>query len=260
MNRREFIAVVGGAAVAWPLAARAQQLAMPVVGFVSPNTLDELPFIVGAFRKGLNEAGFIAGQNVTVEYASVEGHFDRLPTVMTDLVRRKVTVISTPGTAVTLAAKAATTTIPIVFGVGGDPVRLGLVTSLARPGGNATGINFFDHEVTTKRLRLLHDLVPKAVHIAVLINPANLASAESTLRDVQQVAAAMGLQTKILNASTTAEIDAAFAALARERADALFVASDGFFDNSAMQLAALAARDRIPAAYIPPVIKAIPEG
>jgi putative tryptophan/tyrosine transport system substrate-binding protein len=248
LGRREFITLIGGAA-AWPLAARAQQPAMPVVGFVRVGSADASARFAAAFRKGLNETGYAEGQNVTVEYHWVEGQYDRLPALMADLVRRQVAVIATPGNQPSLAAKAATATIPIVFGVGDNPVRLGLVASLARPGGNATGINFFLVEVAAKRLRLLHDLVPKAVRIAVLVNPANASSAEPTLRDVQKAAPAIGLQTQILNATTIGEIDAAFATLARERADALFVAGDAFFASRAVQFATLTARDRIPATY-----------
>ena len=248
--RREFIAALGGTAVAWPLTTRAQQPAMPVVGFVDGGSPDASAPRAAAFRKGLNETGYVEGQNVTVEYHWLEGQYDRLPVLMADLVRRQVAVIATDGNlSAALAAKAATATIPIVFGVGGDPVRLGLVASLARPGGNATGINFFANEVIAKRLRLLHDLVPKADRVAVLVNPANASVAESTLRAVQEAAPAIGLQTQILNASTIGEIDAAFAALARERPDALFVAPDAFFTSRAVQFATLTARERIPAAY-----------
>jgi putative ABC transport system substrate-binding protein len=250
MRRREFILALGGAAATWPLAARAQPKTLPVVGFINGGSPDAASRFGAAFRKGLNENGTIEGQNVTVEYHWLEGQYDRLPALVADLVRRRVAVIATPGTTpAALAAKAATATIPIVFGVGDDPVRLGLVASLARPSGNATGINFFVQEVVAKRLRLLHDLVPKAVRIAVLVNPANAPNTESTLRDVQQAALAIGLQIQILNATTIGEIDAAFASLARERADALFVVGDGFFTSRRGQFATLTARDRIPAAY-----------
>ena len=246
MRRRDFITLVGGLAAGSPLTARAQQPALPVVGIVSANSTASR---VAAFRRGLGEAGYIEGQNVAVEYHILEGHLERLPAVMADLVHRQVAVIATPGTAPGIAAKAATSTVPIVFGASEDPVRLGLVSSLARPGGNATGINFFVEEVAAKRLRLLHDLVPKAVRIAVLVNPANATSTRTTLREVQQAAPTIGLQTRILNASTTAEVDAAFASFAHDRPDAIFVAGDGFFDNNAEQLTTFAARDRIPATY-----------
>jgi putative ABC transport system substrate-binding protein len=250
MNRRNFVSLLGGAAVAWPLAARAQQLAMPVVAFINGGSADGYAREAAAFRQGLNEAGTIEGQSVTVEYHWLEGHYDGLSALMADLVQRRVAVIATPAsTPATLAAKAATATIPIVFGVPQDPVRLGLVASLARPGGNATGINFFTQEVAAKRLRLLHDLVPKAVRIAVLVNPANASVAESTIREVQEAAATIGLQIRILNATTIGEIDTAFATLARERPDALFVAPDAFFASRAVQFATLTARDRIPATY-----------
>jgi putative tryptophan/tyrosine transport system substrate-binding protein len=247
MKRREFIAGLGGAA-AWPLAARAQQAAMPVIGFVEAGSADAFAGQVAAFRKGLAETGYVEGQNVTVEYHWLEGQYDRLPSLLADLVRRRVAVIAMANTAAALAAKAATATIPIVFGVGQDPVKLGLVTSLARPGGNATGINFFNQEVDAKRLALLHELVPKAVRVAVLVNPAN-ATAETTLQDVQEAARAIGLQIHVLNASTSREIDGAFANLVRERSDALLVAGDGLFTSRRSQFVTLAARDRIPAAY-----------
>ena len=214
MRRRDFIAGLGGAAVAFSYSARAQ--AMPVVGFVASGSAADADTLTrsgaAAFRRGLGEAGYVESRNVTVEYHWTEGQYDRLPALMADLVRHRVAVIAAAGTAPSIAAKAATATIPIVFGVGEDPVRLGLVASLARPGGNATGTNFFNQEVVAKRLGLLHDLVPKAVRIAVLINPANAAAAEATLREVQEAARAIGLQLHVLNASTSREIDAAFAA------------------------------------------------
>jgi len=251
MRRRDFMKVIGGAAAAWPLAARAQQSGMLVIGFVHGASAETFARETSAFRKGLNETGYIEGQNVTVEYHWLEGHYERLPALMADLVRRRVAVIASPGSNVaTLAAKAATTTIPIVFGVGQDPVKLGLVESLARPGGNVTGINFFVAEITAKRLRLLRDLVPKAVQIAVLVNPANRIAAETAVREVQEAAPTMGLQLQmILKATTIAEIDAAFAALAREHSDALFVAADGFFVSRYEQFATLAAANKIPAVY-----------
>jgi putative ABC transport system substrate-binding protein len=251
MRRREVITLLGGAAAIWPLAARAQQPALPVVAFLRTGSADANARFVAAFRKGLDETGFVEGRNVTVEYHWLEaGRYDQLPALMADLVHRHVAVIATPGTSqVALAAKAATTTIPIVFGEGTDPVGLGLVASLARPGGNATGINYFVDEVAAKRLRLLHDLVPKAVRIAVLLNPSNASTAKSTLQAVQEAATAIGLQTQILYAATISEIDAAFAALERERPDALFVAPDAFFTSRRGQFATLTARDRIPSAY-----------
>jgi putative ABC transport system substrate-binding protein len=250
MRRRDFITLLGGAAIAWPRAARAQQPALPVVGFIRDGSANGSARLAAAFRKGLNEKGYVEGQNVTVEYHWLEGEYDRLPALVADLVRRQVAVIATPGNVPSLAAKAATATIPIVFGVGDDPVQQGLVASLARPGGNVTGINFFSTEVNAKRLRLLHDLVPKAVRIAVLLNPANAEIAETTLRDVKEAAPTIGLQIQMtLNARTIGEIDAAFATLSRERPDALFVAGDAFFVSQRERLAALTARHQIPAAY-----------
>jgi len=248
MTRREFITLLGGAAAAWPLAARAQQPAMPVVGFVNAGSFDAP--LAAAFRKGLNDAGYVESQNVTVEYHWLEGQFDRLPALMTDLVRRRVAVIATPaGNFAALAAKAATTTVPIVFGVAEDPVKLGLVASLARPGGNLTGINYFAAELIAKRLALLHELVPKAVRIAVLVNPANIPATDSELRDILEAARAMGLQIQVLKASTRSEIEAAFATLVRDRAEALYVAGDTFFTSRRVQFATLAASYRIPASY-----------
>jgi putative tryptophan/tyrosine transport system substrate-binding protein len=249
MRRREFIALAGGTA-AWPLMARAQQAALPVVGVVSGQSPHSDARNTAAFYKGLSEAGYVDGQNVTVEFHWVEGHYDRLPALMADLVRRHVAVIATTGNnATALAAKAATSTIPVVFAVGQDPVKLGLVASLARPGGNATGINDFLSEVDAKRLRLLHDMVPNAARVAVLVNPANIASAAGTLQGTQEAAAATGLQLRVLNATTPAEIDAAFASFAQERPDALFVAADAFFSTRATQFITLAARDKLPATY-----------
>jgi putative ABC transport system substrate-binding protein len=223
---------------------------MPVVAFIRDGSADGSARFVAAFRKGLNETGYVEGQNVAIEYHWLEGHYDRLPALMADLVRRRVAVIASLGSApAVLAAKAATTTIPIVFGVGGGPVQLGLIASLARPGGNATGINFLNTEVVAKRLQLLHDLVPNAVRVAVLVNPANASTAESNLREIQEAAPTLGLQFQILNASAIGEIDAAFATLARERPDALFVTGDAFFVSRRAQFITLTARERIPAAY-----------
>jgi putative ABC transport system substrate-binding protein len=248
IRRREFVALVGGAVAAWPIAARAQQPAMPIVGLVNSGSPDSLR--PPSFRKGLSEAGYVEGQNVTVEYNWLDGQFDRLPSLMADLVRRRVNVIATPsGNLAAQIAKAATATIPIVFSVGEDPVKLGLVASLARPGGNATGINFFAQEVNAKRLGLLHQLVPKAVRIAVLVNPANAPTAEATLREIPEAVRALGLQIRVLNASTRSEIEAAFATLVHERADALYVAGDVFFGSRRVQFATLASSYRIPASY-----------
>ena len=222
-----------------------------MVGFIHIGAADASPRDVAAFRKGLNETGYVEGQNVMVEYHLLENQSDSSPALIADLVRRRVAVIATSGTRAAIAAKAATLTIPIVFGVGDDPVKLGLVASLARPGSNATGFNTFAREVVGKRLGLLHELVPKAARFAVLLNPANANATitEAILRDVQEAARTVGLQIHALNASTSREIDAAFATLARERPDALFVGPDAFFSSRRVQLANLAARDRIPAAY-----------
>jgi putative ABC transport system substrate-binding protein len=248
MKRRKFITLLGGAAVVSPFAARAQQAAMPIVGFIAGRSIEASARPVAAFRKGLNETGYVEGQNVMVEYHWLD-QYDRMPAVMADFVRRAVAVIVTPFTAGALAAKAATTTIPIIFGVAEDPVKLGLVTSLARPGGNVTGINFFFAEVVAKRLGLLHDLVPKAVRIAVLVNPANAPIAETTLREIPEAARGLGLQISVLNASTPREIEAAFATLVRDRADALFVMPDPLLISRRVQFATLAARHGIPTAY-----------
>jgi putative ABC transport system substrate-binding protein len=231
MQRREFIALLGGAAAAWPLAARTQQRpAMPVVAFISNSTAEASARYLAAFRKGLSESGNAEGQNATVEYYWLEGRYDRLPALVADLARRRVAVIATPGlTPAALAAKAATATIPIVFGVGDDPVKLGLVASLARPGGNATGTNWFGLEVISKRLGLLHQLVPKAARIAVLVNPGNALAAESTLKRVLEVAPTLGLEVHGVNVSTIDEINVAFTDFERERVDALFVGNNGFF-------------------------------
>jgi putative tryptophan/tyrosine transport system substrate-binding protein len=251
MRRRKLIVGLASIAIAWPRAARPQQSAMPIVALIGGGSADAYERETIAFRKGLDETGYIEAKNVTVEYHWLEGRYERLTALMTDLVRRRVTVIASPGSNVaTLAAKAATATIPIVFGVGDDPVKLGLVESFARPSGNATGINFFVAQITAKRLRLLHDLLPKAVRIAVLVNPANATPAEAAIREVQETAPIMGLQVQtILEAKTSTEIDAAFAALTHERPDALFVAPDGFFSSRRGQFATLAAVNKLPAAY-----------
>jgi putative tryptophan/tyrosine transport system substrate-binding protein len=249
VKRREFITLLGGAAVVWPLAARAQQ-AMPVIGFLNPTSPDGMRERLGGFRQGLKETGYVEGENVAIEYRWAENQFDRLPALAADLVRRRVAVIAATGSpAVALAAKAATATIPIVFSVAEDPVKLGLVASFARPDGNLTGINFFTMELAAKRLELLRELVPAAVRVAVLVNPADVANTETTLRDVEAAAHAMGLQIQIFNASTSREIDAAFATLVREKPDALFVGGDTFFTSRRVQLTHLASRHAIPATY-----------
>jgi putative tryptophan/tyrosine transport system substrate-binding protein len=250
IGRRKFLATLGGAGVAWPLSARAQQPAMPVIGFLHPASLDTLTDRLRAFRRGLAETGYVEGQNVAVEYRSAEGQFDRLPELAADLVRRRVRVIAAPGSvAAALAARAATQTIPITFGVPEDPVRVGLVASLARPGGNATGINFLTAEVIAKRLGLLRELVPTATRVAVLLNPTNVVPAASTRREIEPAARLLGLQIQTYEASTSREIDAAYATLVRERPDALFVATDAFFTTRRVQLTTLAARHALPATY-----------
>ena len=249
MRRRDFLTVLGSAA-AWPLAARAQQPALPVVAFFTGRSLDDAVRYSTTFRKGLAETGFIEGQNVSIEYHWLGGRNDDLQTLMADLVQRRVAVIVTQGAnSAALAAKAATTTIPIVFGVGEDPVKMGLVASLARPGGNMTGVNFLNQEVAAKRLGLLHDVVPKATRIAVLVNPTNPLITDSTQRDISEAARALGLHTRILKAGTSREIDTAFASLGNEPADALFVANDAFFASRRVQFAILATRYLIPVTY-----------
>jgi len=250
VKRREFITLIGGAAT-WPLAAHAQQPAMPVIGFLMMGFSPQgLRVRMQAFRQGLKDAGYAEGENVTIEHRWVENQLDRLPDVAADLVRRRVTVIvATGGTASAIAAKTATTTIPIVFTVPEDPVRLGLVASLARPGGNATGINFFASELVEKRLEALRELVPNAVRVAVLVNPADASNSEATVKGVEAAAHAMALQVQIFRASTSAEIQAAFERLVRERPDALFVGGDPFFLVRRVQLATLAALHRLPASF-----------
>jgi putative tryptophan/tyrosine transport system substrate-binding protein len=250
MKRREFITLLGSSAAAWPLRARAQQSAMPVIGFLDPRPPDGMTERVRAFRQGLKEAGIVEGENVAIEYRWAENQIDRLPALVADLVHRRVAVIAVPGgPAAALAAKAATSKIPIVFTVNADPVRLGLVASLARPGGNATGINFLSGELVAKRLELLRELVPGVARVAVLVNPSDARNAERTLRDVEPAARAIGLQTQVLNASTGREIDAAFATFVRERPDALFVGADALFTGRRVQLANLASHYAVPAAY-----------
>src|SRR6516165_9854505 len=227
MRRREFITLLGGAAATWPLAARAQQPTMPVIGLIDAASAADRSDVMVAFREALAEAGYVEGQNVAIEYRWAEGRYDRLPELAADLVRRRVSVIATPATTnAALAAKAATATIPIVFGVGGDPVQLGLVASLNRPGGNATGVNFFTIELMAKRMQLLRELVPGAKRVALLVNPTDRSN-ETALRDVE--AAAIGQQVLAFEAATGREIDAAFENLVREKAEALFVSGNAYF-------------------------------
>jgi putative ABC transport system substrate-binding protein len=246
MKRREFI--IGGVAAAWPVVARAQQSAMPVIGFLDPRSLDVVRERLRAFRQGLRETGYIEGENVTIVYRFAEDQVDRLPALAADLVRRQVAVITTSGDNVALMAKAATKTIPISFIVSQDPVTLGLVASVSRPGGNVTGINFVSGELLAKRLELLRELVPRAVRIAVLINPAT-ATSETTLRDLEAAARAIGLQIQVVAAGTRQEIDAAFTTFGRERPDALFVSTETFFTTRRVQLVTLAMRHGIPTAF-----------
>ena len=247
IGRRKFLATLGGAA-AWPLAARAQQAAVPVIGFLYGASPDPVARRLRAFRQGLKDSGYVEGENVAIEYRWAESQFDRLPEMVADLIRRQVTVIAALNTVAAVAAKAASTTIPIVFSSGEDPVRLGLVASLARPGGNATGINNFIGEVTAKRLGLLHELVPTANRVGVLVNPADVLT-ETALRDVQPAARAIGLQIQVVNASTSGEIDAAFAAFVREQVDTLFIGPGGVFSNRRVHIANQAMRHGIPATY-----------
>ena len=249
MRRRELITLLGAAA-AWPLAARAQQPAMPVIGFLNAVSAAGFTERLRAFRQGLKDTGYVEGENVAIEYRWAENHIDRLPELAAELVRRQVAVITaTGGSAPAVAAKAATTTIPVVFGSPEDPVRLRLVASLNRPGGNLTGINFFTAELVAKQLGLLRELVPQAVRVAVLINPANAERAESTVRETEAAARAMGLQTQIFKANSSREINAVFATFLRGRPDALFVAPDPFFVVRRVQLANLTARHAVPASY-----------
>jgi len=245
MKRREFITLLSGAA-AWPLAARAQQAAMPVIGFLDPTSLDySNADRLRAFRQGLKDTGYVEGENVLIEYRWADGQVDRLPLLAAELVRRQVAVIAAPASAV-FAAKAATTTIPIVFISAEDPVKLGLVASLARPGGNLTGFNIINDELAAKRLELLRELLPGATRVAVLVDPTNGPGFESTSRDVKAAAHAMGLQIQVLEASTSSEINAAFATFVRARPDALYVGGGPFFNTRRIQLAILAARHLVP--------------
>ena len=248
MRRRAFITLLGGAAAMWPLAARAQQPAMPVVGYLDAASASERAYIVAAFRQGLADAGYVEGQNVAIEYRWAEGDYRRLSEMAADLVRRQVSLIVTPGVAAGAQAAKNATTIPIVFAVGQDPVKLGLVESLARPGGNATGVNFFTNELVAKRMGLLRELLPTAARVAVLVNPSDVIS-DLIVRDAQAAASVAGLGIVVLTASTPREIDAAFASLVQDRADTLFVGPGAFFNARRVQLVGLAAHHRIPSTY-----------
>jgi len=250
VKRREFITLLGGAA-SWPLAARAQQPALPVIGFLDSRPPEAMTSRLGAFRQSLKEAGFAEGENVSVVYRWAANSIDRLPEMAAELVRRQAAVIVTTGGGPTtaVAAKAATETIPIVFLVGEDPVRLGLVSSLARPSGNLTGINLLTNELEAKRLELLHQLVPRATRIAVLVNPADVRNTETTLQEVGAAAPSMGLQVQVLRASTAREIEEAFAAIGQDRPDALFVGSAAFLNIRRVQLVQLATYHRLPATF-----------
>jgi putative ABC transport system substrate-binding protein len=250
VRRREFITLLGGAAAAWPLAVRGQQTGMPVIGFLDARSPDALTDRLRGFRQGLKDTGYVEGENIAIEYRWAEDRLDRLPELVAELVRRQVALIAAPGGfAVASAAKAATSTIPIIFIVSDDPVRLGLVGSLARPSGNVTGVNFLATELVGKRLELLRELVPGATRIAVLVNPADAANTEPTLRDVEMSARAIGLQIQVIRASTSREIEAAFATIARERPEAFFVGNAPFLNARRVQLVQLMARHAIPATY-----------
>ena len=247
MTRREFISLLGGAA-AWPLAARAQQPAKPVIGFLDSQSRTFADFVLPAFRQGLKDNGYVEGDNVAVEYRFAENQIDRLSALAAELVRLPVALIIAGAPPAALAAKAATTTIPIVFGVGDDPVKIGLVTSLARPGGNLTGINFFSSELAAKRMELVREMVPAAARVAMVSDP-TFTLTEFQVRDAETAARAMGLQLQVLSASTSREINAAFANFVRERPDALYLGTGPFFVSRRVQLTQLAARHAVPAIY-----------
>jgi putative tryptophan/tyrosine transport system substrate-binding protein len=248
MRRRAFITLLGGAAV-WPVAAIAQSSAMPVVALITGAGGYVKERFGAGFRNGLKEAGYVENQNVTVEYHWLDGHYESVPTILDDLIRRRVAVIATPDTSVSLATKPAIATIPMVFGVANDPVALGLVTSVARPGGNATGVNFFSNETSTKRLGLMHELLPNARRFGVLLNPRDQKTFEGSTQSLNEAAPALGLLLTFYNASTVEEIDAVFAKLATDRPDALFIAGDGFFAGRSAQVAEAALKLRLPASF-----------
>jgi putative tryptophan/tyrosine transport system substrate-binding protein len=248
-SRREFITLLGGAVAAWPIAARAQQPAMPVIGLLHTQSAEAYADRLRGFQRGLKEAGFVEGENVTIAYRWAENQLDRLPALAAELVQRQVAVIATGTNVAALAAKAAATTTPVVFVIAEDPVRIGLVASLARPGGNVTGINFLTGELLSKRLELLRELLPAATRLAVLVNPANAAVTEMRLKGVEAAARAMGLQIQVFNAASSREIAVAFANIARDRPDALFILDDPLFSLRRVQLVNLASRHAIPATY-----------
>jgi len=247
-RRRQFITLLGGAAAAWPLAARAQQPAMPVIGFLNAASPDTNADRLRRFHQGLKDTGYVEGENVAIEYRWAQGQLDRLPALAAELVRREVAVIAAFGDIAAVAAKAATTAIPIVFGVSENPVKAGLVASLNRPGSNATGINFLGAELGSKQLGLLHELVPAAVRVGLLVNP-RVPQTETVTRDVAAAASAIGLQIDVVEASESREIEAAFRTLVRNRADALVIGADPFFASRRLQLATLATRHAIPAIF-----------
>ena len=249
IKRRDFIALLGGGAAAWPLAARAQQPAMPVIGFLSSESPDLFAYLARAFREGLKGTGYVEGEDVAIEYRWADGQYDRLPALVADLIRRQVNVIAANSPAPVLAAKAATTIIPIVFATGYDPVAAGLVASLARPGGNLTGVTSLTAEVGPKRLELLHEVVPTATAIAVLVNPAAGPLAETISRDLHAAARTLGLRLHVLHASTVRDFDTVFATLAQLQVGGLVIGSDPFFNSQSEQLAALAIRHAVPTIY-----------
>ncbi len=248
MRRREFITLLGGTVATWPLAARAQQPALPVIGFLISGSFEAQADRLAKFRAGLNEAGYVEGQNVAIEYRWADGQYDRLPALAADLASRQVAVITAVAVDAALAAKAATTTIPIVFTIGDDPVKFGLVASLNRPGGNVTGVSFLTPALEAKRIGLLRELVPQASVIAVLVNP-KFPAAEIRVTAARAAASTLGFQLSVVNASNEREIDTAFATIAERRVSALLVASDPFFSNEREQLVTLAARHAMPAVY-----------